>query len=325
MYNIVLFKLKQQVKQKQPKLIKKQSNEHQNTKYILVKGINGFGNMISSLNFCYHLAINTNRKLVIDWKNSIWNDEFDNYFIFNSNIYVPFTDFITQQKSNTSVYPSYFINNLTKEIDNAIFVDIKTLTQPLSYIKSNISIIVLAFNYHCIGFQSFNLFWNNISIIPSINSIIQSKLLELGSYKAIHIRNSDQLQLDTSWIISFLLSNKSYNIYVATDDINMVSLCKQHHDNIFSYTTFYKSDKPMHYAYCSDIYKKNCDVIVDLYLLANSIDFVYAEKIVYTKTKKIHSSSYSILAKKIFDILHKLPERDYNYVSFKPIQFTKFI
>jgi hypothetical protein len=287
------------------------------TRYLLVKGFQGFGNMISSLNICYHLAKKHNRILVIDWKNCIWDDEFDAYMTINNIDYMSFNDFYKQHCNNQSVYPVVFKGKL-----NAVFDTIipkhgsKVILDPIKYIPSSISIVVVALNYHKIGFQSFNAFWKNVALTKPLAETLEKYKEQLGSYKAIHIRNSDQIQTNTEWIVSFLTKNQNYKIYVATDDNNMIDFCKQYHNNIYTFTTFFNADNkdiPLHYYKC-DMYKKNCDTIIDLYLLANSLELVYAEVIVFQKVK--HSSSYSILAKKIFDYLHN-QEKTYNYVSFK--------
>ncbi len=288
-------------------------------KFLLVKGLNGFGNMISCLNICFHLANKFDRILVIDWENCIWHDTFDNYFKLINVKYMSFNEFINIHKNNKNIYPPVFKNSLTLPFDVVIKKHgFKKMIEPIKYLNSNIDIVIISLNYHKIAFQHFNDFWKNITPTDNLLSLINSKINELGTYKAIHIRNSDQLQLNNKWIIDFLTHNQNFKIYVATDDIQMLDFCKQYHNNIYNFTNFFSStqNKPLHYLECNDYYKKNCDAIIDLYILANSIQFVYATEIIF-KNKTKHSSSYSILAQKLFDYLHNKPDIDYNYVSFK--------
>ena len=82
---------------------------------LLVKGNNGFGNMISTLNFAYNLAINTNRILVIDWEHHEWKLGFDRYFSWiNPNICksMSYEKFLSLDKSSLTVYPPIFNSRL---------------------------------------------------------------------------------------------------------------------------------------------------------------------------------------------------------------------
>ena len=290
-----------------------------NNKYILVKGTAGFGNMISSLNYCYNIALLTNRKLVIDWKHSLWNDNFNKYFILPNNIYEDYDTFMKKYKTNTNVFPPIFINKLNKNVVDVFAKHNKeyvgwSLFPSVKKAYSNITIVVMAFNFFKIGFQQFNNFWKNIKIHPNIQTIINTYKSQLVPYNSIHIRNTDQQQINTTWITNFLNTYPNKNIYVATDDKKMLELCKNTHTKIFNFTTLYDTKTPLQFIKIPNIYNKNIETIIDIILLSQSDVYKYASKLLIKG--QYNSSSFSLLAQKIHDYNHKIPERNLDYVSF---------
>ena len=77
--------------------------------YILVKGINGFGNLMSVLSFYYKLAKLTNNTLVVDWNHAEWQFGIDNYFSFNRNLvkYMPYEKFKEEIKKKKELIYHY--------------------------------------------------------------------------------------------------------------------------------------------------------------------------------------------------------------------------
>jgi hypothetical protein len=271
---------------------------------LLVKGINGFGNMISTLNFAYNLAINSNRILVIDWSHHEWKLGFDRYFSWlDSNICenMSYEKFLMVDKSSLSVYPPIFssrldlplsevIPNIDKggdEAYNKVFFNSIQMAQFATY-----DIVVFSWNYT--GYTKIKDMWKNIQFSQEIvNKVAQCKSL-LGQYKSIHVRHTDIRNPNLDWVFNFIKKNLDKNIYVGTDNEIVLRLCRGKHPNIFNFTTFYELNKPLHNIICDEKqrHKINIDTIVDLLLLSQS------DWLEITPIKTIpFMSTYSLLAK----------------------------
>jgi hypothetical protein len=250
------------------------------THYILVKGINGFGNMISVLNVAYHLAKSSKRTLVIDWTHPEWRLGFDEYFSFkDKNInYLELNKFYEKiANKNVEVYPKFFKDNLKKNL-----IDLKPnidrdnnyhdfFDNCIKYAeKKKYDIIV--FSYNWLAYNDIKSLWNNLELKTPYDVLIQDKIKSLGDYKAIHIRNTDIKNVNLYWVIEFLINNKNKTIYLATDDGELLNNLKSQFDNIKNFTTYYDDNKPLHNCERSieDKYKVNLDTLTDLYILVNS-------------------------------------------------------
>jgi hypothetical protein len=273
-------------------------------KFLLVKGINGFGNMISVLNYAYTLAIDTNRILVIDWRHPEWELDFDRYFSWiNPNIckYMRYEDFINLNPKDFSTYPSIFSSKLELSLSEIIpNIDAggdesykKIFFNSIEMSKMSFyTIVVFSWNY--LGYSNIKNMWNNIKFSEEIlDKINESKLL-LDSYKSIHVRHTDIRNKNLDWVFNFIESNLDKNIYVGTDNEMILRLCRSKHSHIFNFTTFYELNKPLHQLSCNkeQRHKINIDTIVDLILLYSS------NWLEITPIKTIpFMSTYSMLAK----------------------------
>jgi len=269
--------------------------------YLLIKGINGFGNMMSVLNVGYHLARTSKRTLVIDWTHPEWKIGFDEYFTFKENTvkYLELNKFyekVANKKLET--YPKFFKDNLNKNL-----IDLKpTIDKDNNYgeyfdncikyaEKKKYDIIV--FSYNWLAYNDIKSLWGSLELKTPYDSIIKDKINSLGNYKAIHIRNTDIKNVNLYWAIEFLIHNKDKTVYLATDDNELLSKLKTQFNNIVNYTTFYDDKKPLHIGErtIEEKCKVNIDTLTDLYILINSEEL----KITPIKTTP-YMTTFSMLA-----------------------------
>jgi hypothetical protein len=276
--------------------------------YLLVKGVNGFGNMMSTLTFAFELQQKSGRTLVIDWTHPEWKLGFDLYFEFKDNIkYMKYNDFLEKIKRNTiKLYPKQFegkldidLIKLFPKIDtesggySRLFGDVE------SYINMKKIDVIIYSNNYC-GYSGLDKLFQNLIIKEPLQQKILDKILYLNSYKAIHIRHTDIKNESLIWVDKFIESNLNSNIYIATDNKSILELYKKKHTKIFSFTTFFDINKPLHTQELSDEEKNiiNEDTIIDLMILANSSEL----KITPYKTIP-WMSTYSLLAISLYQIL----------------------
>ena len=269
---------------------------------LLVKGINGFGNMMSVLNVSYHLAKTSKRTLIVDWTHPEWEVGFDEYFTFKDDKikYLEYNKFLEKVKNkNLEVYPKFFKNNLDKSL-----IELKpTIDKDNNYGEYFDNCIkyadkkkydVIVFSYNWLAYNGIKSLWNSLILKEPYNDIIKNKILSLGSdYKAIHIRNTDIKNVNLYWVIEFLTNNKDKTVYLATDDQELLEKLKTQYNNIKNFTTFYGDKQPLHNVKrtIEDKYRVNLDTLTDLYILTNSSEL----KITPIKTIPF-MSTFSMLA-----------------------------
>lgn len=269
--------------------------------YLLVKGINGFGNMISTLSYAFELALRSKRTLVIDWSHPEWRLGFDKYFSFKDKIkYEEYPKFLEKIKGKKlKVFPKEFEGTLDKsliELFPKIDSEINAYSKLFGEVESNIlmkKINVIVFSYNYSGYNGLSNLFENLIIRESLNEQIKEKIKLLGLYKAIHIRHTDIKNESLKWVQDFIQNNPNENIYIATDNQILLDCYKKIHPKIFSFTNFYSNDKPLHTQQLSDDDKNktNEDTICDMMILANSTEL----KVTPIKTIP-WMSTYSLLA-----------------------------
>jgi len=268
--------------------------------YLLVKGINGFGNMISVLNCAYCLAKKTKRTLVIDWTHSEWVHGFDKYFIIKNIKYKSYDEFIKEviNKKNLEIYPKIFQNRLTEKITD-IYPEIDKQNNYNELFDNCIKFAekkrydIIVFTYNWLGYNGIKMLWDNLELKEEYKNELTEKINKLGIYKAIHIRHTDITNMKLDWVIDFINNNKDINIYVATDNEDLLEQIKKLHSNIYNYTTFYDKNKPLHTSIRSLEEKEriNKDTIIDMYILSKAQEL----KITPIKTHPF-MTTFSLLA-----------------------------
>lgn len=277
--------------------------------YLLVKGVNGFGNMISALSVAFNLALISKRTLVIDWTHPEWKLGFDLYFSFKAEIkYMKYKDFLEIiENKKITIYPKLFKGNLDKSL---IELQPGINLEPNSYSKlfdsvqlcvNNKKIDVIVFSYNYCGYAKLNLLFNNLIIKESIDKLIKERITILNSYKAIHIRQTDIKNVSLKWAQDYIQNNLDENIYIATDNKVLLEIYKKMHPKIFNFTTFFSNNNPLHTQELSDKDKNivNVDTIIDLILLANS-----KELKITPQTTIPWMSTYSALAVILYRQIH---------------------
>jgi hypothetical protein len=276
--------------------------------YLLVKGVNGFGNMMSALSYAFELQQKSGRTLVIDWSNPEWRLGFDKYFSFKDGIkYESYPIFLEKIKGKKlKVYPAQFEGNLDKtlidifpKIDSEANAYLRLFGEVEQKIKmKKLDIVVFSYNY-C-GYDRLERLFENLIIKEDLNEKIKNRILFLNSYKAIHVRHTDIKNISLDWVNKFIEDNPNQNIYLATDNEILLDSYKKLYPKIFSFTQFYLSEKPLHTQDTLDDDKNqiNEDTISDLIILANSSEL----KITPKKTIP-WMSTYSLLAISLHQII----------------------
>ena len=267
--------------------------------YLLIKGCNGFGNMMSVLSLAYEIVKNNKHlTLVIDWTHKEWILGFDRYFRLDHVKYMKYEDFKTLDMNKLKIFPKEFNkDNITKPLSE-VFPNLdkenkyaELFNPVLQNINSNNDVLV--FSYNWVGYEYINSLWKDLIVEQDLDMNIKNKIKSLEDYDAIHIRHTDNKNQTTQWFIDYLKNNTKKNIYIATDNEIVLNICKQIHPKIFNFTNFYEKSKPLHTQELSEMDKDktNKDSITDMYILINSNEL----KITPIKTIP-YMTTYSLMA-----------------------------
>jgi hypothetical protein len=267
--------------------------------YLLIKGCNGFGNMMSVLSLAYEIVRkNLKLTLVIDWTHKEWRLGFDKYFRLDKIKYMKYEDFKKINLKKLKIFPEEFNkDNLLKPLSET-FPNLdkdnlyaKIFNPVLN--KLDMTYDVFVFSYNWVGYEYIKSLWKDLILESSLHNDIISKIDSLKIYNAIHIRHTDNKNQSSQWFIDYLKANQNKNIYIATDNEIVLNICKQIHPRIFNFTHFHEKSQPLHTQELSDLDKDyiNKDSIIDMYILINSAEI----KITPIKTIP-YMSTYSLMA-----------------------------
>lgn len=116
-------------------------------------------------------------------------------------------------------------------------------------------------------------FFKNINFKKDIKSYCQEKYLLIKKpYLSIQIRNTDyQCDYQNLYNVNREKIHSYQNIYVATDDVNVITFFKSKSLNIYNFTTFPKEEKyrSLHTSNV-DSKQKIYDLILDVYMITMS-------------------------------------------------------
>jgi hypothetical protein len=276
--------------------------------FLLIKGCNGFGNMISVLSLIYEIIkLNNKIILIIDWTHPEWELGFDNYFKLKNVNYMKYDDFKNIDIDKYKIFPDVFNkNNIFKPLSisfpnidkenkyNELFLPVLNKINKINKIENEI----LVFSYNWTGYAHIRNLWDNLILNENIEKNIRDKINSLGNYNAIHIRHTDNKNEKTHWFTDYIKKNKDKKIYIATDNEIILNICKKLSDNIYNFTNFYKKAEPLHIQKLSNEEKNtvNIDSITDMYILVNSSELL----ITPFKTQP-YMTTYSLLALELYD------------------------
>ena len=279
--------------------------------YLLVKGCNGFGNLISILSYAYNIATQMDMTLVVDWTHKEWKLGFDRYFKLKGINTMTYDDFknIINQSENMKIFPEIFnnkellFNNISDSFPNidkdntynVLFnpvLDIISSKEKLE--KHMYDIYILTYNW--LGYDNVKRLWNNMKLNSDIKKYIDDKFNSLGEYNAMHIRHTDNKTSSCTWITDYVKENLNKKIYIATDNELILNICKKIHPNIMNFTKFYERNIALHIQEKTEKEKHqiNIDTICDMHILINSTEL----KITPVKTIP-YMTTYSMLALKL--------------------------
>jgi hypothetical protein len=253
--------------------------------YLIYKGTGGLIHMLLGLVYCIRFCIKYKNILIIDViSHKCFKHYLSDFFILDC------PELIYSEDYNT-IEPDIKFNNKSMDYiknypDVEYNVDPKTVYKyqidninirrklSIEDAKKKIKIFAGPGSY---GGPKFNLILKYIKIKPEILNIIK-KHPSIDKYIGVHYRNTD-IKTNLNNIINNILKYNYNNIYLATDDSSAYDKLKVAfpNHNIYQYTKPINSlGLPIHYNY-DDKYNLVLNLLIDLYFLYNSNEFVNSE------------------------------------------------
>ena len=254
--------------------------------YLIYKGTGGLIHMLLGLVYCMRFCIKYKNILIIDViSHKCFKHYLSDFFIIDCpeltysedyNIIETGITFNNKSIDYIKNYPDVEFN--VKDI-NTVYqyqIDNINIRRKLSIddAKKRIKIFAGPGSY---GGPKFNLILKYIKVKQEILNIIKEYPV-IQNYIGVHYRNTD-IKNNINIIINNISKNKYNNIYLATDDSTAYDKLKAAfpNHNIYQYTKPINSNGlPIHYAF-DDKYKLTLNLLIDLYFLYNSNEFINSE------------------------------------------------
>ena len=257
--------------------------------YLIYKGTGGLIHMLLGLVYCINFCIKFKNILIIDViSHKCFKHYLSDFFILNcpksefeltySEDYNIIESGITFNKKSMDYiknYPDVEYNI----VPNTVYkyqIDNINIRKKLSMDNAKVKIKIFA-GPGSYGGPKFNLILKYIKVKPEILNIIKDYPI-IQNYIGVHYRNTD-IKNNINIIINNISKYKYNNIYLATDDSTAYDKIKAAfpNHNIYQYTKPINSNgQPIHYKY-DDKYKLVLNLLIDLYFLYNSNEFINSE------------------------------------------------
>ena len=274
-------------------------------KYIIQKGIRGFGDRLLHLMYCVKIALTTNRKVYVDWNDFYWNHSGENFYTYFELLNIGINKI--DNLETLSVSPNFWKDKIHLPLNHDIFMNavnsekINVLSSIINkYPKEDVLVIS---NWKRNIYNNIEYFANifrvkDTRIIDRVNEL--NKFYDLKNCTGIHLRGTDRKEgakvgnanLLTKIKKTFKFGDK---VVCFTDDLELYNDFKK---NVPSATLITKIvfDKPMPYGTHTVLAKfldntkdeMNVDLLVDFFALALCKDtYTTFEKSTFFRSAKL--------------------------------------
>ena len=260
------------------------------SKYVYFEPQGGLNDTLSNITRCLEYCIKNKRILLVNGMKSTYQINFSDYFDMVSNENIIFdTEIIKKICSNTSysIYPNELQDKMNDILENQIIFSYGKNNNKTVYRYNNM--ILELFNkevsediiiFTCCGNGDGYTLFKQLTFKKSILDICNERYNRLNKpYLGIQIRNTDY----TCDYIQFFIDNetliKSYSeIYIATDDINVLQFFREKGLEIKNFTTFPTHKYPaLHYSNFNP-HIIFIDMICDIYIMSLSDKLISPSK-----------------------------------------------
>ncbi|MDR3177342.1 MAG: hypothetical protein LBT96_00005, partial [Campylobacteraceae bacterium] len=274
-------------KEEKPKLYKK---------IVFCRPRGGLNDMLTQMQKCRKYALAHDRDLYVDGSRGGFLDSFGNYFVASDSVY--FEGFESFAQYDFTCHPACLKNDILnyKIKWDSSFKRYAYNGEPISFSSFrayNEDILVHEQNHGGLGVEAFE--WLRLN--EKVRTYIVNILEKLGSYDAIHVRNTDY-KTDYKTFFENIKDKFVNKIVLCTDDLQCQLYAKSFFGDKLCVATELPNTqgKPLHNNKNLDRYTTNLNALTDLFILANGKNLYFS--ILFGKTK---TSGFSRLAKALHE------------------------
>lgn len=264
-------------------------------KLLLCRPRGGLNDILCQIHRCRIYSLFHDRDLWVDTRRSGWHDcmshwfRTDGHFIFG---------WPPQALSGRSCLPACLLGRLdtyeavySRTINN--FVD-RQMQEPLSFDFSCSHPEEILVHEQCGGGLDAIKALRHLRLLPELQAKIRRLLGELGTYEAIHIRNTD---LTTDYVSFFRTIQvlPSHKVIVCTDDHRCLAYAREFWKDrlIVVHGVPDTGGRPLHFTNALDRHETNLHTLLDLMILAS------ATVLHGCRTSQGRESGFSLLARSL--------------------------
>ncbi|MDR1284614.1 MAG: hypothetical protein LBJ88_00235 [Campylobacteraceae bacterium] len=248
-----------------------------NKKIVFCRPRSGLNDMLVQMQKCRQYALTYDRELYIDGSRGGFLDSFDNYFTVPDSVYLGGFDFM---KYEFTCYPAFLENDIVgyqvayssekRKFVYAATSELITFDFAKSYEED---ILVHEQSGGGLGVDTFE--WLRLN--EKVKIYIVSILEKLGSYDAIHVRNTDY-KTDYKTFFENIKDKLGNKIVLCTDDLECQLYAKSFFgDRLCVITELPDTQgRPLHNNKNINRYSTNLNTIVDLFVLASGRNIYFS-------------------------------------------------
>lgn len=226
----------------------------QDSKWVVHKGYEGFGDRLQSLSYCVNMAVKYNRRLYVDWTDDCWEEGFYRYFSIDG-----FDEELPQGKA----YPEFWTGALAKPIGRWAYRVQDLLEFDIKKADGDVPVWV----HPNMWYRE----WDFCTLAKRLKMKCLSQLegmLNVNPQKVVHLRGTDK-EFPASRFE--MLMRDHGDAAVLSDDRRLVELWKARYSDAVVLTDMLSEDgRPTHFvgAKGKTRHEVNLRVIADFMTLA---------------------------------------------------------
>jgi hypothetical protein len=258
-------------------------------KYLIVKGILGFGDRLESLKMAVAYAIHYNLQIYVDWRDSMWSHGDTDFYTYFKLVNMPVLNSLGDIPADATYHPAYWKNNLNQQLT-------------LDFLRNNtdkgLNLGVLKDTYPAdvIVFSSITerTLYNNSSFFANVFRVVDPRILSKVQYHAsqkpldkswgVHIRGTDRvkrfgrrLTSIQSIVLGFTTMGgmNQQNIIAVSDDKEQLEIWKRYYPQSYivsEQSIKYSSLEGNHHISKDKLHvtkdEMTVDLLVDFFVLA---------------------------------------------------------
>lgn len=284
---------------------------------LLCRPRGGFTDMVSQIERCCRYAEKSSRTIIVDTKYGPENygDEFDRYFLSRQSRLILSARDLNSRFERASTFPVFLQGRVSSyetryNRERNEFVD-RATRQPLTFDFARDYPHDLLVHEQLGRRPEAVAVFMRLRLQPLLKEELFSRLRRIGGpYIGVHVRHTDY-RSDYQPLIRRLAAMKAAKLFLATDNQRVLEEFKSSlpGKQIFSFAEDLSVDgKPIHRRGPAEgnIYRRNCDAILDLLLLAFSIGIDSAD--ITNNPYPSKKSGFTILATNLFNQKRYLSE-----------------